>query len=85
VIASNGDAVACCRDLRRQTVLGNVIEQGLSAVWTGPAYRKLRKALVEKRPEDMTACNGCDLPYDESKFSYANILRTLTNRLQVFQ
>ena len=85
VIASNGDAVACCRDLRRQTVLGNVIEQGLSAVWTGPAYRKLRKALVEKRPEDMTACNGCDLPYDESKFSYANIFRTLTNRLQVFQ
>jgi len=85
VIASNGDAVACCRDLRRQTVLGNVLEHGLSAVWTGAKYQELRRALVEKRPDDIAACDGCDLPYDDSKFSLANVLRTLTNRLQVLQ
>jgi radical SAM protein with 4Fe4S-binding SPASM domain len=85
VIASNGDAVACCRDLRRQTVLGNVVEQGLAVVWNGQPYQELRRALVEKRPGDIAACDGCDLPYDSTKFSYANIYRTLTNRLQVFR
>lgn len=85
VIASDGNAVACCRDLRRQTVLGNVLEQGLTAVWSGQPYQKMRKALVERRPGDIAACDGCDLPYDNSKFSYANIFRTLANRLQVFR
>lgn len=85
VVASNGDAVACCRDLRRQTVLGNVLEEGLIPVWRGEAFQNLRRALVEKRPGDIAACNGCDLPYDNSKFSYANVVRTLTNRLQIFR
>lgn len=85
VIASNGDVVACCRDLRRQTVLGNVLEDGLASLWSNKAYQELRGALVDQRPDDIEVCHGCDLPFDDGKFSLPNIARTLTNRLQVFR
>jgi radical SAM protein with 4Fe4S-binding SPASM domain len=83
-VASNGDIVACCRDLRRQTVLGNILKESLSEIWNGAAFRELRQNLVNKKPELSAACNGCDLPYDDAKFSMKNILRTARRRLQLF-
>lgn len=83
-VASNGDIVACCRDLRRQTVLGNILKENLSEIWNGAAFRELRRNLADRKPELSAACNGCDLPYDDTKFSMENILRTARRRLQLF-
>jgi radical SAM protein with 4Fe4S-binding SPASM domain len=83
-VASNGDIVACCRDLRRQTVLGNILKKSLSEIWNGAAFQELRRNLVDKKPELSAACNGCDLPYDDAKFSVENMLRTARRRLQLF-
>ena len=82
-VASNGDIVACCRDLRRQTVLGNILKQSLSEIWNGAAFRELRQNLVDKKPELSAACKGCDLPYDDAKFSMENMVRTARRRLQL--
>lgn len=79
-IASSGNVVACCRDLERKTVLGNLFEQDLWAIWNGAPYRELRKALLEERPESVAACAGCDMPYDDSKFSLANMTKTAAHR-----
>jgi radical SAM protein with 4Fe4S-binding SPASM domain len=85
VIASNGDVVACCRDLEHKTVLGNLFTEELKEIWNGDRYQVLRQSLVEQNPQKMQACAGCDLPYDQGKFSFQHILRTGISRLGIFQ
>ncbi len=85
VIASNGDVVACCRDLRRQTVLGNIVDQPLQEIWRGAAFQELRKNLVERMPWKSAACDGCDLPYDDAKFSVRNLVKTARGRFQIWR
>ncbi len=84
VIASNGDVVACCRDLRHQTVLGNLLKENLWDIWNGPAARELRENLSNEKPENSEACRGCDLPYDQNKHGWANLIKTAKKRLQIF-
>ncbi len=81
VVACNGDVVACCRDLEHKTVLGNLLRQSLGDVWNGEPFQRLRQALKDQHPELAAACNKCDLPWDASKFSIANIAATLRSRL----
>ena len=83
-IASNGDVVACCRDLRHQTVLGNILTQPLNDIWRGSAFAELRRNLSERRPNRSTACSACDLPYDDAKFRFANMFRAARGRFQIF-
>jgi len=83
-IASNGDVVACCRDLEHKTVLGNLLTQELPEIWNGQAMQALRSALAAKKPNLMAACRNCDLPYDDSKFSFKNILNAAKGRMQMF-
>lgn len=84
VVASNGDVVACCRDLQHKTVLGNLFEQELSAIWNGAAYQALRQALRDEDPARAAACRNCDLPWDAAKFDVRHLARTMVRRLQVF-
>lgn len=85
VIASNGDVVACCRDLEHKTVLGNLFTEDLVSIWNGEKYQNLRKALVDRKPEVIKACKNCDLPYDKGKFSIRHILKMGINRLGIFK
>lgn len=81
VVASNGDVVACCRDLRHKTVLGNLFHQGLIEIWNGDKYQQLRSSLVNQCPEG--ACENCDMPYDQAKFSSRHMVTTGLRRLKV--
>ena len=83
-IASNGDIVACCRDLRHETVLGNLNEDSVENIWNGGAMQDLRAALLAKEPERIKACNGCDLPYDDTKFTVKNLFLAAKGRMQLF-
>lgn len=80
MIASNGNVVACPRDLEHKTVLGNLFEDRFEDIWNGERYQAFRRALVEKKPCDNSSCAGCDMPYDESKFSLANMVKFLVHR-----
>jgi radical SAM protein with 4Fe4S-binding SPASM domain len=84
VVASNGDVVACCRDLSHKTVLGNLFQQDLDVIWNGEPYQELRKQLVARNPAGVDACKGCDLPFDGSKFGVKNLMRAAVNRFKVF-
>jgi len=84
-IANNGDVVACCRDLEHKTVLGNLLEQEFDEIWNGEKYRELRAALVEKRPDDAAACAGCDMPYDDSKYSLRNMAKGIIHRAHLLE
>jgi radical SAM protein with 4Fe4S-binding SPASM domain len=65
VIDYRGNAVGCCRDLRSEYILGNILtcDNIESEIWNGPRMRDLRKALAQKRPEAIVTCQKCDLPY----------------------
>lgn len=82
-VASNGDVVACCRDLQHKTVLGNLMQQSLPEIWNGEPMMVLRRNLIDRTPEKSAACQGCDLPYDMDKFSWRNIIKTARGRLQL--
>jgi radical SAM protein with 4Fe4S-binding SPASM domain len=82
MIASNGDVVACCRDLEHKTVMGNALERPLREIWVGEGYARLRRNLRRKQPEQNEACRQCDLPWDREKNSLHNIIKVIGNRLQ---
>jgi MoaA/NifB/PqqE/SkfB family radical SAM enzyme len=61
---ANGRALPCCiapfsqRGYENYT-LGDATQQTLREIWTGPAYREFRNALLSKKPPD--ACANCGL------------------------
>ncbi|WP_225769755.1 radical SAM/SPASM domain-containing protein [Inquilinus sp. Marseille-Q2685] len=79
-VASNGDVVACCRDLRHKTVLGNLITDSLPSIWNGPRYQQMRAVLLARKPESIDACKNCDLPYDANKFALGHMIHIALNR-----
>lgn len=83
-IASNGDVVICCRDLNHKTVLGNLKTQTVHEIWNGSQAVNARQALLMRQPESVDACRGCDLPYDDSKFTLRNVYRAARGRMQIF-
>lgn len=82
-VASNGDVVACSRDLEHKTVLGNLFVQSLPEIWNGQPMQALRRNLRDGRPGLSAACANCDLPYDGSKFTLTNLINAAVGRLQV--
>jgi radical SAM protein with 4Fe4S-binding SPASM domain len=85
VIASNGDVVACCRDLEHRSILGNLFTEDLGSVWNGERYRRLRENLVQAKPEANPACRNCDMPWDGDKLSLRHILDRAVHRLGVLK
>ena len=83
-MASNGDVVACSRDLERKTVLGNLLRQSLPEIWNGEPMQALRRNLRDHHPGRSGACANCDLPYDGSKYTVRNLINTAAGRLQLF-
>ena len=59
-ILYNGDAVLCCVDWHRTTILGNVGTDHVRDVWNGKVVQGIRDALRDGRVEDMpTICANC--------------------------
>jgi radical SAM protein with 4Fe4S-binding SPASM domain len=83
-IASNGNVLACSRDLRHQSVLGNILHQNVWDIWNGDRMLELRRNLATKRPDLNGACEHCDMPYSKEKFSFRNLMRTMRGRLRLF-
>lgn len=77
LVKYNGDVIPCCWHRMGQQymeggdmrTMGNVFEQGLSAVWNSPSYRHLRGMAVDPQRADgvpateSAFCNGCSQLY----------------------
>lgn len=61
-----GRVVGCCRDLRSEYVLGNLLEEPADEIWNGERMRHLRRALTQKRPQEIGICSACDVPWQGS-------------------
>jgi hypothetical protein len=56
----DGEVACCCNDWRGSYKAGNVVKDGLDAVWNGKAMGAIRVALYHGRRDMMKACSGCD-------------------------
>jgi MoaA/NifB/PqqE/SkfB family radical SAM enzyme len=65
IIDYRGNAVGCCRDLRSEYIIGNILEctDVVNEIWNGELMRYLRRQLAKKSPQSIITCNKCDLPY----------------------
>lgn len=67
VLDYRGNVVGCCRDLRSEYIVGNILEfDDPDLLWNGERMRSLRKNLKTKQPERVNICSKCDLPYGKS-------------------
>jgi len=68
IIDYKGNVVGCCRDLRSEYQLGNILDTDDIAknIWNGEKMRYLRRNLARRRPENINICKKCDLPYGVS-------------------
>jgi len=78
-IFPDGSVISCCcmneqnrRDWQRKTKMGNVFETPFREIWNGPAYKKLRTCLWNKKiKEAHPVCEICNI-YDINNLSDIN-------------
>jgi radical SAM protein with 4Fe4S-binding SPASM domain len=58
IVSTDGDLYPCCHHTIRGTCVGNVLRDGFSAVWNGPAMRDFRGGLRADRCGDRV-CATC--------------------------
>lgn len=64
----NGDVSPCSQDFFATIVLGNVRDQSLRDIWNGGPLTQLRRAHLEKRIGEYSACAACDRPWRDTLF-----------------
>lgn len=56
----NGDVVPCCYDFNDEFIIGNVIKDGVKAVWESERYNRLRQINRENKITSIHLCRNCD-------------------------
>ena len=59
LIDSNGEMRFCVYDIKARTNWGNIMEQSISSVWTGPDFDALRKFHNDREFYKMEICEKC--------------------------
>jgi radical SAM protein with 4Fe4S-binding SPASM domain len=82
VINANGDATVCCVDWNKKTLIGNVVDSSIEAIWSSRKMLEFRRMHVEGRRHENESCRNCtylsstpDNLDDLSPNAYASILR----------
>ena len=58
-VNADGTISICCVDWAHETVIGNVNEESLDAIWTGERMQAFRKLQLEGRRNHNPACANC--------------------------
>jgi radical SAM protein with 4Fe4S-binding SPASM domain len=58
-ILFNGDAVICCNDWNRMTVVGNVTRNSIREIWNSEKLNKIRRHILDKNYKAIESCKGC--------------------------
>jgi radical SAM protein with 4Fe4S-binding SPASM domain len=56
----NGDVVPCCYDFNGEFIIGNVLKDGVKAVWESERYNRLRQINRENKITSIPLCRNCD-------------------------
>lgn len=61
VVYWDGNVVLCCADMFNQSSVGNLRNQSIEEVWTGPVMTDFRKKMVDRKRFDIPLCQTCDI------------------------
>jgi len=59
-IASNGKAILCCADYKREVVMGDVNKQSLLEIWNNKKYNYYRNNLEQGNRKALKLCKYCN-------------------------
>jgi radical SAM protein with 4Fe4S-binding SPASM domain len=57
----NGDAIICCHDWNRATVVGNAKTSSLREIWNSHKINKIRRLMLAKKYEQLDSCRDCSI------------------------
>jgi len=57
----DGTVSICCDDFNKQAVLGNIKEQSLHEIWTGPKVQSYRHQHLTDNYKNFQPCQNCDV------------------------
>lgn len=60
IILADGRMTLCDQDFRGQHAIGSPAENGLAAIWHGPALAEIRQKHADGAYHDLSLCHGCD-------------------------
>jgi MoaA/NifB/PqqE/SkfB family radical SAM enzyme len=61
IVRPDGKISLCCNDALGAETLGDLTQQSLTDVWTGPKYQEVRSKLIQKNGRSLIGtCAGCD-------------------------
>lgn len=58
-ISSDGKAVVCCADYKKEVVFGDIAKESIYDVWNNTKYRDIRKKFIENKAQDIPLCKSC--------------------------
>lgn len=59
-VHADGNVAVCCNDWRGEYKCGNVLKEGVAAIWQGSAMGAAREYLIRGQRSALEPCNGCD-------------------------
>lgn len=75
VIAVDGRVGLCCLDHDLSVVLGDLNEQTLEEIWTGPVITDVRRKLLELRYDEIPPCSRCGAHVYQQNNSWTRMQR----------
>ncbi len=57
----NGDAIVCCHDWKRATVVGNVKTSSLKSIWNSERMNGIRRLIIRKKYKQISSCREFSL------------------------
>jgi len=61
VVYWDGSVVLCCADMFSQSIVGDLKSNSITEIWNGPAMKKLRAQMVNRKRFDVPICQDCDI------------------------
>lgn len=59
VVTWDGDVVPCCRDLKKDYIIGNIKEHSIMELWNSDRMLQLRRKQILKQYNDIPLCRDC--------------------------
>ena len=60
-ITWDGDVVPCCRDLKKDFIIGNIKDNSIMQLWNSEKLMELRQKQIEKKYMDIPLCRNCTM------------------------
>jgi len=58
-ISSDGKAVVCCADYKKEVVFGDLNKESIFQIWNNPKYKEIRKKFIDNDFYSIPLCKNC--------------------------